>query len=408
MSFGSLVFTPLVKKLQERYGSRRQYERMANATASQDKLTDFEVEFLEQRDSFYWATVGVTGWPYVQHRGGPKGFVKVIDDRTLAFADLRGNKQYISTGNLQSDSRVAMILVDYPRQARLKILGRVEMLEAEPAAEWLPRVRMPEEKTPIERVFVIHVEAYDWNCPQHITPRYTAEEIREGMRSIEQRVEQLDAENRALRAEVAALKGKVHGMSPRPPLPPFTEETAKVKVRSAEDGWNSRDPEKVSLAYTVDSAMAKSRRVSAGPRGDRRRFLTRKWDRGAGLPADQGVVGASPGNRIAVRFAYEYRDDSGNWLRAYGNEGLGSSMARGLMLARHASINDLPIKESAGASSIGPRGEGRMGTRASVSWACRVCPSPGLQREPIFVFRARLRRRCEHSSCQQRYKNTGL
>jgi predicted pyridoxine 5'-phosphate oxidase superfamily flavin-nucleotide-binding protein len=208
MSFGSLVFTPLVKKLQERYGSRRQYERMAN-TESQDKLTSFEVEFLEQRDSFYWATVGVTGWPYVQHRGGPKGFVKVIDDRTLAFADLRGNKQYISTGNLQSDSRVAMILVDYPRQARLKILGRVEIFEAEQAAEWLPRVRMAEEKTPIERVFVIHVEAYDWNCPQHITPRYTAEEIREGMRSIEQRVEQLDAENRALRAEVAALKGKV-------------------------------------------------------------------------------------------------------------------------------------------------------------------------------------------------------
>jgi uncharacterized protein len=209
MGFASLVFTPLVKQLQERYGSRRQYERMANFTASQNSLTEFEVEFLEQRDSFYWATIGATGWPYVQHRGGPKGFLKVIDDRTLAFADLRGNKQYISTGNLQSDSRVAMILVDYPRQARLKILGRVEIFEADQAAEWLPKVRMPEEKTPIERVFVIHVEAYDWNCPQHITPRFTVEEIREGMRSIEQRVEQLDAENRALRAEIAELKGKV-------------------------------------------------------------------------------------------------------------------------------------------------------------------------------------------------------
>jgi predicted pyridoxine 5'-phosphate oxidase superfamily flavin-nucleotide-binding protein len=209
MSFASLVFTPLVKKLQERYGSRRQYHRMENFSASQDRLTDFEIDFLGQRDSFYCATIGSTGWPYVQHRGGPKGFLKVIDERTLAFADLRGNKQYISTGNLQSDSRVAMIMVDYPRQARLKILGRVEIFEADQAAEWLPRVRMAEEKTPIERVFVIHVEAYDWNCPQHITPRYTAEEIREGMRSIEQRVEQLDAENRALRAEVAELKGKV-------------------------------------------------------------------------------------------------------------------------------------------------------------------------------------------------------
>jgi uncharacterized protein len=209
MSFGSLVFTPLVKKLQERYGSRRQYERMENFGAAQDRLTDFEVEFIEQRDSFYWATIGATGWPYVQHRGGLKGFLKVIDERTLAFADLRGNKQYISTGNLQSDNRVAMIMVDYPRQARLKILGRVEIREADQAAEWLPRVRMAEEKTPVERVFVIHVEAYDWNCPQHITPRYTGEEIREGMRSIEQRVERLDTENRALRAEIAELKGKV-------------------------------------------------------------------------------------------------------------------------------------------------------------------------------------------------------
>jgi len=209
MSFGSLVFTPLVKKLQERYGSRRQYDRMENFGAAQDRLTDFEVEFIGQRDSFYWATIGATGWPYVQHRGGQKGFLKVIDERTLAFADLRGNKQYISTGNLQSDNRVAMIMVDYPRQARLKILGRVEILEADQAAEWLPRVRMAEEKTPVERVFVIHVEAYDWNCPQHITPRYTGEEIRDGLRPIEQRVEQLDAENRALRAEIAELKGKV-------------------------------------------------------------------------------------------------------------------------------------------------------------------------------------------------------
>jgi uncharacterized protein len=188
MSFGSLVFTPLVKKMQERYGSRRQYERMENFGALQDRLTEFEVEFIGQRDSFYWATIGATGWPYVQHRGGPKGFLKVIDERTLAFADLRGNKQYISTGNLQSDSRVAIIMVDYPRQARLKILGRVEILEAGQAGELLPSVHMVEEKTPIERVFVIHVEAYDWNCPQHITPRYSVEELREGMRSIEKRV----------------------------------------------------------------------------------------------------------------------------------------------------------------------------------------------------------------------------
>jgi predicted pyridoxine 5'-phosphate oxidase superfamily flavin-nucleotide-binding protein len=207
MSFGSLVFTPLVKKLQERYGSRRQYERMA-ANAEQDRFTDFETQFLAERDSFYWATIGATGWPYIQHRGGPKGFLKVIDDHTLALGDFRGNKQYISTGNLQSDNRVAMIMVDYPRQARLKILGRVDILEGEQAETWLPRVRMPQENTEIERVFVIHVEAFDWNCPQHITPRYTADELREGMREIEKRVEALEQENKKLRSEVARVHAK--------------------------------------------------------------------------------------------------------------------------------------------------------------------------------------------------------
>ena len=205
MSFGSLVFTPLVKKLQERYGSRRQYERMENSGATQDRLTEFETEFLAQRDSFYMATTGATGWPYVQHRGGPKGFLKVIDDRTLAFADLRGNKQYISTGNLLTDDRVAIIMVDYPRQARLKILGRAEIFEGEKAEGWLDKVRMRGEKTPIERVFVIQVEAYDWNCPQHITPRYSVEELRDGMKDVEKRIQTLEQENESLRKELAAV-----------------------------------------------------------------------------------------------------------------------------------------------------------------------------------------------------------
>jgi hypothetical protein len=177
---------------------------MENSGATQDRLTEFETEFLAQRDSFYMATTGATGWPYVQHRGGPKGFLKVIDDRTLAFGDLRGNKQYISTGNLLTDDRVAIIMVDYPRQARLKILGRVEILEGEKAKGWLDKVRMREEKTPIERVFVIHVEAYDWNCPQHITPRYSVEELRDGMKDVEKRIQTLEQENESLRKELAA------------------------------------------------------------------------------------------------------------------------------------------------------------------------------------------------------------
>src|SRR5271155_2980768 len=121
-NFGSLIFTPAIKALQERYGSRRQYARMEQS-GTMDRLGPDEIEFLAERDSFYMATVGATGWPYVQHRGGAKGFLKVIDDRTIAFADFRGNKQFVSTGNIATDNRVALIMVDSPRQTRLKILG---------------------------------------------------------------------------------------------------------------------------------------------------------------------------------------------------------------------------------------------------------------------------------------------
>ena len=206
MSFGAIAFTPLVKELQERYGSRRQYKRMEKSGGSQDRLTDFEKDFISDRDTFYWANTSVTGWPYVQHRGGPKGFLKVIDDNTLALADFRGNKQYISTGNLLSDDRVAMIMVDYPRKARLKILGHVEMFEAEEAKPWLDRMRDSGYDAIIERVFVVRIVAYDWNCPRHITPRYTAEEIRLSSHAIEERVRTLEKENAVLRNKVLSLQ----------------------------------------------------------------------------------------------------------------------------------------------------------------------------------------------------------
>src|SRR5690242_11931356 len=135
-NFGSLVFTPAVKALQARYGSRRQYARLEGAESSPARLGSQESEFIGERDTFYMATLGSNGWPYVQHRGGPKGFVKVIDPTTIAFADFRGNRQYISTGNLMTDNRVALILVDYPRQLRLKILGRVEIFEGEHCRAW--------------------------------------------------------------------------------------------------------------------------------------------------------------------------------------------------------------------------------------------------------------------------------
>jgi uncharacterized protein len=201
-TFGSLVFTPAIKALQERYGSRRQYARMEQP-GSIDRLGPDETAFLADRDSFYMASVGATGWPYVQYRGGAQGFLKVIDDRTLAFADFRGNKQYISVGNFSTDNRVALIMIDYPMQARLKILGKVEILEGEPARDWIARLRDPAEKTPIERVFLIHIEAFDWNCPQHITQRFTEDQIKSALAPLEQRMQDLEQENQSLREQLA-------------------------------------------------------------------------------------------------------------------------------------------------------------------------------------------------------------
>lgn len=198
-NFGSLVFTPLVKALQEKYGSRRQYERMEAAPAKPTRLGAGETAFIAEQDTFHMATLGATGWPYVQHRGGPKGFLKVVDDHTIAFADFRGNKQYISTGNLLTDDRVALILVDYPRQARLKILGRAKIYEGDAARDWMPKLRDSEYKAAVERAYVITVEAFDWNCQQHISPRFTTEQIREALAPLELRMEELERENQQLR-----------------------------------------------------------------------------------------------------------------------------------------------------------------------------------------------------------------
>jgi predicted pyridoxine 5'-phosphate oxidase superfamily flavin-nucleotide-binding protein len=204
--FGSLIFTPVIKSLQERYGSRRQYERLAESQSSPGRLGPPESEFIAERDTFYIATVGATGWPYVQHRGGPKGFLKVIDESTLAFADFRGNKQYISTGNVMTDPRVAIIMVDYPRQQRLKILGRAEIFEGQEASPWLEKVRAPHYKAVIERVYLIKVEAFDWNCQQHIIPRFTEDEIREAIAPVERRLRALEKENEELRLKIATFE----------------------------------------------------------------------------------------------------------------------------------------------------------------------------------------------------------
>lgn len=205
--FGSLVFTPVVKALQEKYGSRHSYARMELGGDEMDRLGPDEVAFIAERDSFYMATTGATGWPYIQHRGGPKGFLKVIDDHTVAFDDFRGNKQYISTGNVATDNRVALIMVDYPNQTRLKILGRTEIYEGDGAREWIEKLRDPGYKAAIERAYVIRVEAFDWNCQQHITPRFTAEQIHEALAPFERRFAELERENEELRAAAGRKPG---------------------------------------------------------------------------------------------------------------------------------------------------------------------------------------------------------
>jgi len=203
--FPELAFTPLVKAHQQQHNSRAQYQRMEESGSPDDSLGVSERTFIGLRDSFYMASVSETGWPYVQHRGGEKGFVHVLDAKTLAFADLRGNKQYISVGNLEHDARVALFFMDYPNQTRLKILGRVEVHENDArAAELLKELRPANPRDVTERVILIHIEAFDWNCPQHITPRYTLEELEPALAPLRDRLKALEAENAALRANLKA------------------------------------------------------------------------------------------------------------------------------------------------------------------------------------------------------------
>jgi len=202
--FAELAFTPLVKEQQQQHGSRHLYERGEHSPDLVDRLGPDEQAFIRARDGFYMASVSETGWPYIQFRGGSPGFLRVVDDQTLGFADLRGNRQYISTANLQHDDRVALFLMDYPTKSRLKILGRAKIREGSAEAEALiEKLRIPEEKTPPERAILIRVEGFDWNCPQHITPRYTEAELTEILAPIRLRLETLEAENRRLQALAA-------------------------------------------------------------------------------------------------------------------------------------------------------------------------------------------------------------
>ena len=175
--YARTMFTEEVRKLQEEHHSRQQYERLAMQGEKEEPLTEAEIDFIGRRDSFYLATVNSDGWPYVQHRGGPKGFLAVVDRKTLAFADYAGNKQYITTGNLVTSDKASLFLMDYPNQARLKLIGHARAIGLEDDPALTAQVTRVSYRARLERVLVIELVAYDWNCSQHIAPRYTEEEI---------------------------------------------------------------------------------------------------------------------------------------------------------------------------------------------------------------------------------------
>ena len=175
-NFTKFAFTESVKEVQNHYGTRHSYERM-ESSGDRFILTENEISFIQSRDSFYMGTVGENGWPYVQFRGGPNGFLKVVDDTTIAYVDFRGNGQYISTGNINASNKTSLFLMDYPSQRRLKIWAESTIVPANEDEELLKRLQIDGYKARLERVVVFKIKAYDWNCPQHITPRYTADEI---------------------------------------------------------------------------------------------------------------------------------------------------------------------------------------------------------------------------------------
>jgi nuclear transport factor 2 (NTF2) superfamily protein len=251
------------------------------------------VAFIADRDSFYMATVSETGWPYVQHRGGPRGFLKLIDDHTVAFADYRGNRQYISTGNLMADDRACLFLMDYPRRVRLKIYAHVETLALDDDPELTALVTMPDYRARLERIFRLRLKTFDWNCQQHITPRFTEHDIAEAIRPLRDRL-----------------------ASSNPKTPSY----ARVFPPMENPNEHSASP---------FAAVHAGKRGSKGP--PRRDYRLMK------------ELSAFRENRIAVRFAYEWHDDGGNWFRSYANENWEFD-ENGPMRRRFACINDAPIR----------------------------------------------------------------
>ncbi len=196
--FLDIAVTPSVKAAQRANGSADYWDNVKGRRRF-DRLTDAETQFIATRDSFYVATVSETGWPYVQHRGGPAGFLHVLDDKTLAFPDFSGNRQYITVGNAAANDRAALFMMDYPNRRRLKVYAHIEMRDLADDPALAATLAMPDYKAKIERAVVLHLEGFNWNCHQHITPRFSEAELNNALEPVRRHIAQLEAENRQLR-----------------------------------------------------------------------------------------------------------------------------------------------------------------------------------------------------------------
>lgn len=176
-AFSTITFTPAVRAAQAQYGSRERNMLFEEDSQERNAIAEQERAFIPNIDTFFISSVGANGWPYVQHRGGPKGFLKILDDHTLGFADYAGNRQYISAGNLMNDDRVMLIVMDFAHRRRLKIWGRARIIHDVDEPELLARLQMPGYRARVERGYIITIQALDFNCPQHITARFTEDEF---------------------------------------------------------------------------------------------------------------------------------------------------------------------------------------------------------------------------------------
>jgi predicted pyridoxine 5'-phosphate oxidase superfamily flavin-nucleotide-binding protein len=199
MNYQELAFSDAIKEIQEKKGSRTSYARMEKMSYT-DGLTESEMGFIEGQDSFYMASYGENEYPYIQHRGGPAGFVKIIDANTIGIVDFVGNRQYISVGNISKNPKVAIIMVSYPQKARLKIYAEAQILDVESNPDLYEKLKPQDYKFKPEQMMIFNVKAYDWNCPQHITPRFTVEQIKEVFDLQKNRIADLEQQIKDLEA----------------------------------------------------------------------------------------------------------------------------------------------------------------------------------------------------------------